>query len=279
MSLRRSYPAASFTDQLSILTSFRGLQARRNHTDTRSSSQVSGASPTSDTTLREPQGPDGHATVRIELTPNPQARKFVIENGPLLGDAAPGTSRSYTQQQLRPHGESPLADRLFKVDGLSSVLIARDYITVVKSRDVEWQDVEELVTQCILDQLRSGVPAFRPTLPSEEFTGTNGVSQESGKESKAEEQEDLSEAIRELLHMRARPMLQADGGDLEMMRFDEDTGIVWVHLKGSCEGCPSSLITVKRGMKQMLQYYIPEVEDVRQCDENGDPLEDEEEEE
>lgn len=73
------------------------------------------------------------------------------------------------------------------------------------------------------------------------------------------EDEDISTCIRELLHMRARPMLQADGGDLEMIRFDEETGIVWVYLKGSCQGCPSSLITLKRGMKQMLQYYIPEV--------------------
>lgn len=251
------------------------IQARKDHTRELRTPAHPGGSPGANGNRVDSAAPTSQITLSVEQTPNPLARKFVLVNGPrLIAEASSGASRSYTRQQ-RQQGASPLADCLFKIDGTSSVLIAGDYVTVVKAKDTDWGDLEEPVKRSILDHLMSGLPAIQPVASSEEISVPEGRRQEPQQQSKPDEEEDLSEAIRELLHMRARPMLQADGGDLEMMRFDEETGIVWVHLKGSCEGCPSSLITVKRGMKQMLQYYIPEVEDVRQCDENGDPLDEE----
>ncbi|PHJ22614.1 family domain-containing protein [Cystoisospora suis] len=221
--------------------------------------------------------------VSAELTPNPHARKFRVAGRLLIPDAWGVTSRSYTCQQ-QDSGDSPLAASLCKLAGVSSVLIAKDYVTVVKTREENWEDLEDRVRQCIVEQLTSGVPAIsRSALsghpPSPAESGLQEAEGFTSVKTCGVEEEDLSASIRELLYMRARPMLQADGGDLEMIRFDEETGVVWVYLKGSCQGCPSSLITLKRGMKQMLQYYIPEVEDVRQCDENGEPLEDEADEE
>ncbi|KEP65198.1 UNVERIFIED_CONTAM: NifU family domain-containing protein [Hammondia hammondi] len=322
-SLRRNCGALRFSEHWSGLENTALVQSRKNHTRALGTSARAGDSLEADAPRGESAAPTSQITLSVELTPNPQARKFVVVNGPsLISEPSSGSSRSYTRQQRR-HGDSPLADCLFKIDGTSSVLIAGGYVTVVKARDTDWKDLEEPVKRCIHDHLTSGIPAVQRAVSSADVSGSaEGRPEAPEKSPKSEEEEDLSEAIRELLHMRARPMLQADGGDLEMMRFDEETGIVWVHLKGSCEGCPSSLITVKRGMKQMLQYYIPEVrtilrvdrselegrvgigvaspdeyhitqcvtllsanvlrhliqvEDVRQCDENGDPLEDDEE--
>ncbi|ESS30730.1 NifU family domain-containing protein [Toxoplasma gondii GAB2-2007-GAL-DOM2] len=323
-SLRRNCGALGLSEHWSGLENITLVQAKKNHTRALGTSARAGGCLEADAPRGDSAAPTSQITLSVELTPNPQARKFVVVNGPsLISEPSSGSSRSYTRQQRR-HGDSPLADCLFKIDGTSSVLIAGGYVTVVKARDTDWKDLEEPVKRCIQDHLTSGIPAVQRAVSSEDVSGAaEGRPQvPEKKNAKSEEEEDLSEAIRELLHMRARPMLQADGGDLEMMRFDEETGIVWVHLKGSCEGCPSSLITVKRGMKQMLQYYIPEVrtilrvdrselegvvaitvaspdeyhstqwvtlpsanalchltqvEDVRQCDENGDPLEDDEE--
>eukprot|EP00918_Siedleckia_nematoides_P078885 GHVU01172706.1.p5 GENE.GHVU01172706.1~~GHVU01172706.1.p5 ORF type:complete len:105 (-),score=18.70 GHVU01172706.1:1804-2118(-) len=84
---------------------------------------------------------------------------------------------------------------------------------------------------------------------------------------------DVEDEIREMINVRVKPFVQQDGGNIEVIRFDKGTGVVYVHLSGSCAGCPSSDVTMQIGVKAMLRHYFPEVSDVRRCDENGEPLE------
>ena len=178
--------------------------------------------------------------IQTEQTPNPATLKFlpgctVMESGTAnFTDAAAAATRS------------PLAERLFGLPEVSGIFLGSDFITVSKSGDNDWFQLKPAVLAAIMEHFTAGLPVI---------TGTP--------EAAAAETEDseIVAAIKELLETRVRPAVAQDGGDIIFEDFED--GIVYLHMQGSCSGCPSSTATLKSGIENMLRHYIPEVLEVR----------------
>jgi Fe-S cluster biogenesis protein NfuA len=177
--------------------------------------------------------------VTLEFTPNPDTLKYALSQ-PLLERGA----LDFTDASLA--SESPLALRLFAVDGVKAVMIGHDFVTVtVASQDV-MMDVNTAMQREIREHLEAGEPVFTGTYPSDEHgEGSSAVAQQ----------------IIELLDEQIRPAVAKDGGDIVFDRFE--SGVVYLGLKGSCAGCPSSMATLKMGIEQYLRERIPEVQEVQ----------------
>ncbi|TMS04838.1 NFU1 iron-sulfur cluster scaffold-like protein, mitochondrial [Larimichthys crocea] len=146
---------------------------------------------------------------------------------------------------------------LFEIEGVKSVFFGPDFITVTKTdEDVEWTDIKRHASEAIAKFLESGDPIT-----------TGAVYHES---SLSEDDDDIVSMIKELLDNRIRPTVQEDGGDVIFKGFDD--GTVKLKLVGSCTGCPSSTVTLKNGIQNMLQFYIPEVDNVEQVEDEVDEI-------
>ena len=156
-----------------------------------------------------------------------------------------GVARDYPNPKAAKR--SPLAQRLFRVEGVNGVFFGTDFVTVTKQEDVEWSVMKPEIFATITDFFASG----RDVAVAEA-----GVGEEE------EEEDEIVLMIKELLDTRIRPAVQDDGGDIEFVKFEEDTGVVFLQLQGACSGCPSSSITLKSGIENMLMHYIPEVKEV-----------------
>ena len=182
--------------------------------------------------------------IQTEPTPNPATMKFlpgeiVLENGTAnFTDAAAAT-------------RSPLAERLFFIDGVEGVFLGSDFITVTKGADAEWQLLKPSILGVIMEHYISGAPALIDDRRSEHATVAAG----------SEEDAEIVEQIRELLDTRVRPAVAQDGGDIIFHGFED--GIVMLEMHGACSGCPSSTATLKYGIENMLRHYVPEVVEVR----------------
>jgi len=183
--------------------------------------------------------------IQTEKTPNPETLKFipgcpVLERGTVefksAGDAGP----------------SPLAQRLFKVAGVKAVFFGRDFISVTKEEDRAWDPLKTLVLAAILDHFMTGFPVMDSS--AETTTGTQP----------SDMGDEITAQIIDLLETRVRPAVQGDGGDIIFDRFED--GIVYLHLRGACSGCPSSTLTLKSGIENMLKNFVPEVVEVRASD-------------
>lgn len=145
---------------------------------------------------------------------------------------------------------SPLARHLFRVEGVKSVFLGPDFITITKeSEDIDWNIIKPDIYATIMDFFSSGLPIVTEDAPRSETAAT-------------EEDDEVVAMIKELLDTRIRPTVQEDGGDVLYRGFQD--GIVQLKLQGSCTSCPSSIITLRSGIQNMLQFYIPEVEGVEQ---------------
>lgn len=177
--------------------------------------------------------------IQTEVTPNPATLKFL-----------PGQTVLETGSADMPSAEaakaSPLAEALFAVAGVTGVYLGRDFITVTKSDDKEWLLLKPVLLGVIMDHFVSG----RPVLVEDAEHG-----HASGDDSEVVAQ------IKELLDTRIRPAVAQDGGDITFLKFEE--GVVYLNMRGSCAGCPSSTATLKNGIENMLRHYIPEVQEVR----------------
>jgi len=180
--------------------------------------------------------------IQTETTPNPASLKFlpgrpVMESGtadfPDRGSAA----------------RSPLAARLFAIDGVARVFFGSDFVTVAKADERDWAVVKPLVLGAIMDHYTSG-----------DATLTKGAEADSA----AGDDSELVAQIKELLDTRVRPSVAGDGGDIIFRGFEN--GVVYLHMQGSCSGCPSSTATLKYGIENMLRYYVPEVQAVESVD-------------
>jgi Fe-S cluster biogenesis protein NfuA len=190
--------------------------------------------------------------VQTQDTPNPNCLKFlpgvtVLESG-TLDFPSPITARG-----------SPLARQLFRIEGVKGVFLGRDFVTITKLDDEEtdWATIKPHVYATLMDFFSSGLPVVTEELPSND----------------TEVQEDDDETvamIKELLDTRIRPTVQEDGGDIQYMGFED--GIVKLKMQGSCTGCPSSTLTLKSGIENMLQFYIPDVKEVIQVFDEGDEM-------
>ena len=179
--------------------------------------------------------------IQTEDTPNPETLKFmpgenVLEKG------------TEDFSNLETAKISPLASRLFKVDGVSRVFLGSDFISVTKNIDVDWNALKPSILTAIMEHYTSGFPVLddiqKNDLADDNIEDTETIKQ-----------------IKDLLDTRVRPAVAMDGGDITFCSFED--GIVTLQMKGACAGCPSSTATLKMGIENMLRHYIPEVTEVK----------------
>jgi Fe-S cluster biogenesis protein NfuA len=185
--------------------------------------------------------------IQTEATPNPATLKFLPGRAVL----EEGSAEFRSPDEAAP---SPLAQRLFEVPGVSSVFFGSDFITVTKEdRDepgFEWQHLRPAILGAIMEHYTSGRPVIEGAQPA----------QAAGEEFYEEADGEIVSTIKELLDTRVRPAVAQDGGDITFRGFKE--GIVYLHMRGSCAGCPSSTATLKYGIQNLLRHFIPEVREV-----------------
>ena len=182
--------------------------------------------------------------IQTENTPNPSSLKF-IPDGLVVG----GTKTYEFKNKTQAQGKSILAEKLFEIEGVTSIFFGSDFITVSKSEDKNWLDLRTEILTTIMDFFISKKPLVKEEKKEEEI---------------AEEEDEIVKQIKELIEVKVRPAVAMDGGDIIYRGFEN--GIVKLELKGSCSGCPSSTITLRSGIENMLKHYIPEVEGVEQVD-------------
>ena len=183
--------------------------------------------------------------IQTESTPNPATLKFLP--GQAVLDA--GTADFPSSEAA---SASPLAERLFGVDGVSGVFFGTDFVTVTKADAVEWDHVKPAILGAIMEHYQSGAPIM---VGDGGGTGTGGHADHHGEDG------EIVGQIKELLDTRVRPAVAQDGGDITFHGFER--GVVYLHMQGACAGCPSSTLTLKMGIENLLRHYIPEVVEVR----------------
>ena len=181
--------------------------------------------------------------IQTESTPNPATLKF------LPGQAVmeTGTADFPTAES---GGKSPLAMRIFAVSGVTAVFFGPDFITVTKEEAVEWNHLKPPILGAVMEHFQSGQPVIAESEP-----GSGGHAEHDGPDS------EIVTQIKELLDTRVRPAVAQDGGDITFHGFER--GVVYLHMQGACAGCPSSTMTLKMGIENLLRHYIPEVLEVR----------------
>ncbi len=183
--------------------------------------------------------------IQTETTPNPATLKFlpgrtVMDKGTLdLRDA-------------RGAEQSPLAQRLFAVDGVSGVFFGQDFITVTKNTG-EWAHLKPAILGAIMEHFLSNEPLVR--------TDAGPMKTDADDEFFEEKDAGTVKTIKELLETRVRPAVAYDGGDITFRGFRD--GVVYLNMKGSCAGCPSSTATLKNGIENLLRHFVPDVVEVR----------------
>ena len=179
--------------------------------------------------------------IQTETTPNPASIKFLPGTPLLEGRKAEFVTMEDAERY------SPLAERLFRIDGVEQVFIADDFVTVTKSNDVDWDDLKALIMTSLMQHL-----TFVEPIVHEEFFA---------KEKQAPVYDDeITQQIVALLDERVRPAVAQDGGDIEFDSFVD--GVLYLRMRGACAGCPSSAMTLKSGIENMMNHFIPEVESV-----------------
>jgi Fe-S cluster biogenesis protein NfuA len=180
--------------------------------------------------------------IQTEATPNPSTLKF-IPGKPVLSE---GTADYRTKAQAIG---SPLAARIFELDGVDGVFLGSDFISVTKG-DIEWQHLKPMVLGAIMEHFLTGGLA-----------GAEPAANDSEKGSYDPKDEDTVATIKELLETRVRPAVAQDGGDIIFSGFRD--GTVYLHMRGACAGCPSSTATLRHGIENLLKHYCPEVQAVQ----------------
>lgn len=179
--------------------------------------------------------------IQTEQTPNPATLKF-IPGRDVLGD------RTADFPDAEAARRSPLAQRLFQVEGVTRVFLGADFVTITKGDEREWYLLKPALLGVIMEHFTAG----RPILLDEEAANSDGA---------AEDDDEVVTMIKELLDTRVRPAVAQDGGDIIFHGFED--GVVYLTMQGACSGCPSSTATLKMGIENMLRHYIPEVVEVR----------------
>ena len=180
--------------------------------------------------------------IQTEQTPNPATLKFL----PGCAVAPAGTAHFADAGSAR---RSPLAERLFALPGVAGVFLGADFVTVSKAEDSDWYQLKPAILAAIMEHFTTGRPVF-----------LWADSDDTAADAEAEDDEIVSQ-IKELLETRVRPAVAQDGGDIIFHDFAD--GVVYLHMQGSCSGCPSSTATLKAGIENMLRHYLPEVVEVR----------------
>ena len=180
--------------------------------------------------------------IQTETTPNPATLKFLP--GQTVLDR--GTA-DFTESDAA--AVSPLAARVFAVNGVTGVFLGSDFVTVTKADATQWDHIKPAILGAIMEHYQSGAPVMQGSVD------VTGHAEHSG------EDEAIVTQIKELLDTRVRPAVAQDGGDITFHGFDR--GVVYLHMQGACAGCPSSTLTLTMGIENLLRHYIPEVVEVR----------------
>jgi NFU1 iron-sulfur cluster scaffold homolog, mitochondrial len=187
--------------------------------------------------------------IQTEATPNPEVLKF-LPGRDVLGEGS-RDFRSAEEAQA-----SPLAADLFEIEGVTRVFFGPDFVTVGKDPVHDWPHLKAPVLAAIMDHFTSGRALF-----AESAATAGGHDQDTVYEGETAQ---IVAEIKDLLDTRIRPAVAQDGGDILFNRFEPETGVVWLHMRGACSGCPSSSATLKAGVENMLKHYVPEVTRVEQ---------------
>ena len=179
--------------------------------------------------------------IQTQDTPNPATLKF-IPGVPVMPQ---GTADFADMDAAKP---SPLARRLFQVDGVTNVFLGADFVAVTKAEALDWFALKPAILAGIMEHYASGLPAIEDRAMVEDPHQDSADSQ-------------TVQQIKQLLDTRVRPAVAMDGGDIVFQGFDD--GVVTLQMRGACQGCPSSTATLKMGIENMLRHYIPEVREVR----------------
>ncbi len=182
--------------------------------------------------------------IQTEATPNPATLKFLPGRAVL----ATGTLDMPNRQAA---AQSPLAVRLFDIPNIAGVFFGSDFISVTKT-DGEWQQIKPAVLGAIMEHYLSGAPLLAADAQPAEAAADEFFD---------EKDAETVAIIKDLIETRVRPAVAGDGGDITFKGYKE--GIVFLHMKGACSGCPSSTATLKHGIQNLLRHFVPEVNEVR----------------
>lgn len=185
--------------------------------------------------------------IETEDTPNPLSMKF-LPGRAILGEGALGMDFPNPEAAAG----SPLALTLFEIEGVDGVYLGADFVTVTRRHRSQWMHVKPAILGAIADHLVAGLPilaegAVRTDGPATSLDDYEG------------EDREVVEQIIELIDTRVRPAVAADGGDIVFKHYEPRTGVVFLSLHGSCQGCPSATMTLKSGVENLLKHYVPEV--------------------
>ena len=180
--------------------------------------------------------------IQTEATPNPATLKFLP--GRIV--VSEGTMDFRKSEDA---GTSPLAQKLFQVDGVEGIFFGHDFISVTKG-DVDWQHIKPAILGAIMEHFLSGAPVM-----------ASEMAEESEDEFFEAGDEETVDTIKELIETRVRPAVAQDGGDITFRGFRD--GIVYLSMRGACSGCPSSTATLKHGIQNLLRHFVPDVTEVR----------------
>ncbi|WP_424927395.1 NifU family protein [Amaricoccus tamworthensis] len=180
--------------------------------------------------------------IQTESTPNPATLKFLPGQSVLATGTADFPSEAAAES-------SPLARRIFATGDVTGVFLGPDFVTVTKSDSVEWAHIKPAILGAVMEHFQSGLPAI------EDGAGSVGHAEHTGPD------EEIVNQIKDLLDTRVRPAVAQDGGDITFHGFER--GVVYLHMQGACAGCPSSTMTLKMGIENLLRHYIPDVTEVR----------------
>lgn len=181
--------------------------------------------------------------IQTQATPNPTSLMF--QPGQTVMQSGVAEFKSAREAMA-----SPLARRLFGIDGVTSVFFGSDFVTVTKNDDYPWPVLKPDIFAAIMDHYTSGDPLLSEGGSSAADTAIN------------DDDTEVVAMIKELLETRIRPAVQEDGGDIVFHDFEEDSGRLLLQMRGACSGCPSSAVTLKSGIEGMMKHYVPEVTEV-----------------
>ena len=181
--------------------------------------------------------------IQTESTPNPATLKFLPGQ-----QVMPSGTADFPSSDTA--GDSPLARRVFAAEGVTAVFLGSDFITVTKAEAADWAHIKPAILGAIMEHFQSGAPVIEG-----EAASASGHASHDGPDG------EIVDQIKQLLDSRVRPAVAQDGGDITFHGFER--GVVYLHMQGACAGCPSSTLTLKMGIENLLRHYIPEVTEVR----------------
>jgi Fe-S cluster biogenesis protein NfuA len=185
--------------------------------------------------------------IRTEQTPNPATRKF-LPGQPVMETG----TRDFADAESAE--ASPLAKALFDSGMVEGVFFGRDFVSVTAAPGVSWNDLDPLVVETLLDHFVTGAPLFAAGSAAGIYVGADSDIEEDPADA------DIIDQIKELIETRVRPAVAQDGGDIVYKGYKD--GRLYLSMHGACSGCPSSTVTLKRGIESLIRHYVPEVETV-----------------